>query len=151
MREPLGHRRSELPFIVDKQPPAMHELALRLVAANRLAAASQGPETLVNEKLGSSLTRVAGANGVASLLRRALALAAADVPTLKKVTMNTAGEFEGLEHFGDPETTSRDAAATAITLHTLELLVTFIGEGLTRRLVHEACPETSSDEESRLK
>ena len=95
---------------------------------------------------GISLTRFAGADGFASLLRRALALARAEVPSLQTVTVKPDGSLEGLEALAADATNAGPEAAVAITAHLLGLLVTFIGEPLTLRLVREAWPDASLDE-----
>lgn len=106
----------------------------------------------VCEKLRLSLTRFAGADGFASLLRRSLTLARAEVPELRGVQINPDGSLEGLEQLAAREWkpgSSWDGgaeAAVAITAHLLGLLVTLIGRPLTLRLVREAWPDVSLDE-----
>ncbi len=76
----------------------MGDLARRLLAASQTAS---GPHVhaavLVSEKLRVSLTRFAGADGFASLQRRALVLASADVPSLQSVKVGADGHLEGFE------------------------------------------------------
>ena len=98
----------------------------------------------VCEKLRISLTRFVGADGFTALLRRALALARADVPSLQTVKVTADGRLEGLEEFAADSENAGVEAATAITAHLLGLLVTFIGEPLTLRLVREAWPDVAS-------
>ena len=91
----------------------------------------------VSEKLRVTLAQFVGPDGFAALLRRALALARADLPSLEMAKVTPDGQLEGFE------TRAADAkndveAATAITVHLLELLVTFIGESLTLRLMSDA-------------
>lgn len=66
----------------------MRDLARRLLAASQSAS---GPHVhdavVVSEKLRISLTRFAGGAGAASLLRRALLLASADVAALQSVKL----------------------------------------------------------------
>jgi hypothetical protein len=104
---------------------------------------------LVLEKLRVSLTRFAGADGFTALLRRALALARAEFPSLHSITEKSDGSLEGLEEVAaDKGNSGADGsnAAVAITAHLLGLMVTFIGEPLTVRLVCEAWPEESFGE-----
>jgi hypothetical protein len=125
------------------------DLAQRLLAASKTASNSHVPEAaLVIEKLRTSLTRFAGFEGFTSLLRRALRLASADVPSLKGVRVAADGRLEGIEQLvADKGTdTADDAAAVAITAHLLWLLVTFIGEPLTLTLVREAWSDSSLDQ-----
>jgi len=97
----------------------------------------------VCEKLRISLTRFAGADGFASLLRRAVALARAEVPSLDQVRIERDCSIEGLEELGRNDGTE---AAAALTAHLLGLLVTFVGQALTLRLVREGWPDASLDE-----
>lgn len=99
----------------------------------------------VCEKLRLSLTRFAGADGFASLLQRSLALARAEVPSLNSVTVNSDCSVAGLEALAAAEDDGGVEAGVALTAHLLGLLVTFIGEPLTRRLVRESWPDASVD------
>ena len=85
------------------------------------------------------LTRVIGADGFTAMHRRALALARTNAPSLLTVTIASDGRLEGLEELGRPG----DAPASTITAHLLELLVTFIGDSATLRLVSDAFPNTA--------
>ena len=129
----------------------MRDLARRLLAVE---AASQSPTgahvheaVRVCEKLQISLTRFAGADGFTSLLRRALALARADVPSLQTVKPKPDGSLEGCEVLAVDATNGGPEAVVAIIAHLLELLVTFIGRPFTLRLVREAWPDTSLNEQ----
>ena len=105
---------------------------------------ARGQEAVrVCDKLRVTLTRFAGAEGFASLLRRALVLARAEVPSLSKVKIRPDGSVEGLEELARADGTD---AAAALTAHLLGLLVTFVGQPLTLRLVRETWPEASWDE-----
>lgn len=95
----------------------------------------------VVEKLRGSLTRFAGADGFASLLRRTVALARVEVPSLNDIQVKPDGSLQDLATIADG-----NEAAVAITAHLLELLVTFIGLPLTMRLVREAWPDAWIDE-----
>ena len=127
----------------------MRSLAKRLLSLEA-AANARGPAThaheaaRVCEKLRISLTRFAGADGFASLLRRALALARAEDPSLNGITINPDCSIEGLDGLaagaGDAH------PAVAVIAHLLGLLETFIGGSLTLRLVREAWPDQSLDE-----
>jgi hypothetical protein len=97
----------------------------------------------VCEKLRVSLTRFAGADGFTALLRRALALARAEVPALHSITEKPDGSMEGLDKLAADARDVAVDAGVALTAHLLGLLVTFIGEPLTVRLVREAWPDAS--------
>jgi hypothetical protein len=96
---------------------------------------------LVCDKLRVELTRFAGADGFSSLMRRALAMAAAEVPSAQALKVKADGSLEGLEELTADAGDHGLEAAVAITAHLLELLVTFIGEPLTLRLVRGAWPD----------
>jgi hypothetical protein len=119
-------------------------LALERAARRRDSDARVHEGVRVCEKLRDSLTRFAGSDGFASLLRRALALARAEDPSLNSVTINPDCSIKGFEELaadsgdGDP--------AVAVIAHLLGLLETFIGEPLTLRLVRDAWPDASLDE-----
>jgi hypothetical protein len=132
---------------MDTLSPSMRDLARRLLAASQFASDPHVHEAvLVSERLRISLTKFAGADGFASLLRRSLVLASADLPSLQSVKIGADGRLEGFEHLAaDRGPVRGDEAAVAITAHLLGLLVTFIGEPLTLRLVREAWPDTSLD------
>jgi hypothetical protein len=126
------------------------ELARRLLAVeatSKIAAGAHVHEAVrVCDKLRISLTRLAGSDGFTSLLRRALALARADIPSLQTVKLKPDGSLEGLGVVAVDATNGGPEAAVAIIAHLLGLLVTFIGEPLTLRLVREAWPDASLDE-----
>ncbi len=133
---------------MDTLSPSVRDLARRLLtleAASPSGSAAPSHEAVrVCEKLRISLTRFAGSDSFASLLRRALTLAGAEAPPLRDITINPDCSIEGLEALathagnGDP--------AVAVIAHLLGLLETFIGESLTLRLVREAWPNASLDE-----
>lgn len=124
----------------------MRELARRLLAASPHATDPHATATLVNENLRQVLTQLVGAEGFSSLLRRALVLASAEMPALRSAKVSADGHLEGVDQLLTQSATTREQAAISVTAHMLELLVTFIGESLTRRLAREACPETSPEE-----
>lgn len=127
----------------------MRDLVRRLRAVSQTASDPHAHEAaVVIEKLRISLTRFAGADGFASLLRRALMLASADVPSLQSVKVGADGRLEGIEQLAAETGTgaARAGGEAAVAAHLLELLVTFIGEPLTLRLAREAWADTSLDE-----
>lgn len=129
--------------------PSTRELARRLLALEAARPSTHEDTSAavrVCERLRVSLTRFAGPDGFASLLRRALTLARAEVPSLQAVTVVPDGRLEGFETVAaGPGPAGADAAA-ALTAHLLELLVTFVGTSLTLRLVRDAWPDASLDE-----
>ena len=129
----------------------MRDLARRLLAVEAASQSTIGAHVneavRVCEKLQISLTRFAGADGFTSLLRRALALARADVPSLQTVKPKPDGSLEGCEVLAVDATNGGPEAVVAIIAHLLELLVTFIGKPFTLRLVREAWSDTSLNEQ----
>ena len=132
---------------MDTPSPSIRDLARRLLAVEAASQSASGPHAheamRVCEKLRISLTRFAGSDGFTSLMRRSLALARADVPSLQTVKLKPDGSLEGLEVLAVDATNGGPEAAVAITAHLLGLLKTFIGEPLTLRLVREAWPVAS--------
>lgn len=131
--------------------PASRDLARRLLAFEIArgesagwgpAAASAPPAALVFGKLRAVMVTFAGIAGFRSLLTRALKLAVRLAPELKGVTVNADGSLAGLESV---ESEKRDGAPqeweeTLIT-QLLDLLVTFVGEGLMLQMVTQAWPD----------
>lgn len=131
---------------MDPPSASMRDLALRLLAANQVASGSQVDEAMVLiEKLRTMLTKFAGPEGFKSLLRRALTLAKAEVPSLQNVKIGADGRLEGFEEIVADKAAggAGDQAAVAITAHLLGLLITFIGEPLTLRLERMAWTDES--------
>lgn len=120
------------------------DLAQRLLELETGSAPALGAHVLagarVCAKLRNALVRFAGADGFTSLLRRALALARAELPVLQAVEVDADGSLEGFEQV--VSTAGADAALSLIA-HLLDLLVTFIGEPLTLRLVRDAWPRAA--------
>ena len=136
---------------MDSPSPSSRKLARRLLAAEAARpgaadAPARHEAVRVCEKLRISLTRFAGEEGFTSLLRRSLALARAQAPSLSRITVKPDCSLEGLEALAAQDPRAGIEAGLAITAHLLELLVTFIGEPLTLRLVRDGWPDTSLDE-----
>lgn len=125
----------------------MRALVRQVLRASPTDANSQDHSgAIVIEKLRSAVTRFAGPDGFTSLLRRAVKLAGRDLPLLHGVDVDADGRLTGMEHLGadmGPDAGRvRDEAAVEIAATVLELLVTFVGETLTLKLVRGAWPET---------
>ena len=94
------------------------------------------------EKLRVHLATFMGNAGFRTLLSRALALAATEVPWLRAVRIKAEGPLEGLEDLQaklDPDEFLEGGVVLLAQL--LGLLVTFIGGNLTVRLVREIWPK----------
>jgi len=96
----------------------------------------------VFEKLRPSLVTLMGNGGFRALLSRALALAHAECPGLRAVHVNSGGSLERLEE-PHAQIDSKEFFDGAVVLmaHLLGLMVAFIGENLTWRLVQEVWPK----------
>jgi hypothetical protein len=126
----------------------MRELAERLIAyetrENKSSETKTSGPFLVGEKLRPHLAPLMGKVGFRALLSRALALANAEVPWLRAVHIKADGSFDGLDELGaqvDPDEISKGRVVLLAQL--LGLLVAFIGEDLTLRLVREVWPKLS--------
>jgi hypothetical protein len=96
----------------------------------------------VCEKLRSQLATLMGNGGLRALLARALALASAEVSWLRGVRVKSDGALEGLEEIQMPLSLDElSEGKVALLAQLLGLLVAFIGENLTLRLVREAWPK----------
>ncbi len=124
----------------------MRDVAQRLVAEEfrvGQGAGTKGRAALrVCEKLRGPLGTLVGTVGFRSLLTRALSLARAKAPQLEALEVNRTGSLEisaEAEARFDPNGTGE--GGTVLIAQLLELLVTFIGEALTLRLVAEVWPK----------
>jgi len=94
----------------------------------------------VCEKLRQPLVQLIGIGGFRSLLQRALTLAQRESPALAGVEVLADGSLSGLE----------GAAVEAVPIliaHLIQLLITFIGESLTRTLLQDIWPEIQAPDE----
>jgi hypothetical protein len=114
------------------------ELAERLVAVE---AAAKNPSKddahatcRVCEKMRGPLITLTGTAGYSSLLLRALTLAKREASALSEVQVKPDGSLEGL----DGEAAQ---AHPILVSYLLSLLITFIGEALTMRLLHDIWPD----------
>lgn len=131
--------------------PEIQNLAQRLFAFeaahdNALDANAARDDVAVQivAELRRRLIKLAGVDGFRSLLSRALALAKAEVPALQNVRVGADGSlegFDGVEPIQEPAQAGR-----VLVTHLLELMVAFIGESLTLRLVRDAWPDASLNE-----
>jgi hypothetical protein len=114
--------------------PTTRELAQRLLAFEEIEAspdmADMHAVCRVCDKLRRPLTTLAGAAGFRSLLARALTLAKQESPVLGAWEVKPDGSLQGL---------NGEAAQSGAVLiaHLIGLMITFIGESLTLRLLHD--------------
>jgi len=100
-----------------------------------------GPDFSVCEKLRPHLATLMGNGGFRALLSRALVLAGDEVSWLRAVHVKADGSLEGLDELHaqlDPEAFSEGRIVLLARL--CGLLVAFIGENLTLRVVREIWP-----------
>jgi hypothetical protein len=126
----------------------MRNFARQLVAyeagRNRSSSATAPAAFDVCEKLRSPLVALMGNAGFRALLSRSLALANAEVPWLRAVHVKGDGSLEGLAELATQVEPVQFADGRVIlTAQLLGLLVAFIGEDLTVRLVREVWPKVS--------
>jgi hypothetical protein len=124
----------------------MLDFAQRLIAYETRANNSSKNKTPgafhVCEKLRPHLAMLMGKAGFRALLSRALTVAHAEFPWLRAVQINPDGSLAGWEASqsqGDEK--ARDQGGVFLVAQLLGLLVAFIGENLTFRLVREAWPK----------
>jgi len=123
--------------------PTTRELAQRLLAYEAVDAETANPYTQavyrVCEELRSPLTTLAGAAGFRSLLARALTLAKKESPLLIGWEVKSDGSLQGLN--GEPV-----ESGAVLIAHLIGLMITFIGESLTLRLLHDVWPDLPDSE-----
>jgi len=123
--------------------PALQDLARRLMALEtkcETSSIADGCKALrVCEKLRVPLAKFFGIDGYRSLMIRAVAMGKAETLSLGSVQVQPDGSLDGITQ-GDAD------AAFAVLVHLLGLLVTFVGERMTLRLLLDAWPGASLDE-----
>jgi hypothetical protein len=120
------------------------------VAADPTAAPAAAEH--VCQKLSRHLARLVSPAGSQAILSRALHLAQAEFPFLEGVRAGRSPEvcFEGLdEHVHDVDPSEVGQGLRAVLGTMLDLLVGFIGEDLTMRLLREVWPDLAYREPSR--
>ena len=127
-------------------PPQTRDLAQRLIAYEGAAGKTSEPMELAAFRVCETLRRpvcvLAGVDGFRAILSRALALAKAEAPCLSAVRVAADGSLQGLDELGRQIDKDRAREGGAILIaQLLGLLLTFIGEAMTSRLVtSEALP-----------
>lgn len=123
----------------------MREFAQRLIAYEARGNKSPGPKGRVAfggvvEKLRGPLVTLSGVAGFRALLSRALVLAHAEVRWLRAVAVKPDGSLETPAEMAQLDQAEMAGAEVALVAQLLGLLVIFIGESLTLRLVQDAWP-----------
>jgi hypothetical protein len=124
--------------------PAIQNLARRLIALEAAGVPSDGlvaEAVRACEKLRVPLAKLAGVAGFRSLMTRAMALATAEAPWLASVQVRADGSLEGFDADGLYQgAVPSGEPGVVVVAQLLGLLVTFIGEPLTLRIVRDAWP-----------
>ena len=131
---------------MSRATPQTRELAERLIASETRGKKSPEIKTpaafYVCEKLRPYLATLMGSTGFHALLSRALAVANADDARLRTVHVKADGSlggFDGPEVPVDPEEMAE--ASIVLVSHLMGLLVAFVGENLTVRIVRDLWPK----------
>jgi hypothetical protein len=129
----------------------MRDFAERLIAletgGNALSETKPPAAFHVCEKLRPHLVTLMGNGGFRALLARAFALASAEVSWLRAVHVKADGSLEDLEELHVQVAPAEFFEGKVVLLaQLLGLLVAFIGENLTLRLVREIWPKVSLDD-----
>jgi hypothetical protein len=141
----------------------MRDLAQRLLTyeANAVKTSEPLDSTVlrVYEKLRQSLGGFAGTAAFYSLASRALAMASSEIPNLRAVQVSADGALNGLGHglgeFVPQFEIEHDRAGEqwagdegiAVIARLLGLLLTFLGEPITLRLLRDAWPGAAFDDQ----
>lgn len=129
-------------------PPEILNLAMRLVAHEAAFESSEGTSGATAracERLKTPLSKLVGVVGFRSLLTRAVALARMEHADIEPVQVRADGSLESIGTAVADGQAGRGEANPAIVAHLLGLLVEFIGEPLTLRLVRDAWPHIPSE------
>ena len=132
-------------------PPQTRGMARRLLAYEAVTGETSVPtesaSLRVYEKLRRPLCALAGVVDFRSLASRALTLARAEAPSLNAVQVGADGSLTGLDELGPQKGKDKSKEGGAILVaQLLGLLLTFVGEGLTLRLVQNVWPESTFDD-----
>jgi hypothetical protein len=132
---------------MSRATPKMRDFAARLIAyeqENNSSAIEPPAALLVCEKSRPHLATLIGNAGFSALLSRALALANAEAPWLRAVHVKADGSLGGWDGLGARVAPNEIAEGSVVLVaQLLGLLVAFIGEDLTLRLMREVWPKLS--------
>lgn len=131
---------------MSRATPLMRDFAERLVVfemkGTTVSAAHIPVAFQVCEKLRPHLATLMGSTGFHALLMRALAVANTKDPWLRMVQVRVDGSLEGLDGVGAPaDPAAMTEGSVVLVAQLLALLVAFIGENLTLRMVREVWPQ----------
>jgi len=131
--------------------PSLRAFAVRLIAheakLNKVAAVKSTVVFVIPDKLRPHLSTFMGKAGFRALVGRALALAAAEVPWLVSLKVQPDGSLHpSAELMAQVSPSDRLEGRVVLLAQLLGLMVAFVGEKLTLRLVHEVWPTLSTQE-----
>jgi len=131
-------------------PQETRDLARRLLAkeaaTDKTSLSTGSAMSRVYERLRWSLCALAGVAGFRALASRALTLAKAESPNLSAIQVIADGSLQGLSEIEPQIDAHHDGGEVILVAQLLGLLVTFIGEPLTLRLVQDAWPDAGQDD-----
>ena len=133
--------------MVNPATPVIQNLALWLLAqevsAGKPSEVKMYAAFCVCEKLRQALSTLAGVTGYRSLISRALTLAKKEAPSLGEVQVKEDGSLErtGAIELQQCMDEAAKKGGTLLVAQLLGLLVTFIGQALTLRLVRDLWPD----------
>lgn len=129
--------------------PKLKQLARRLLAYEVASTKPSAPETPpafhVFKKFHGPFAKLMGTTGFRALMARALGLAKAEVPWLGQLQIKDDGSVEGLDKLEGKKAPVIAAGEVALVAQLVGLLMTFIGEELTMRLLHEIWPQLKNE------
>jgi hypothetical protein len=124
----------------------MRNFAERLIAyetGNGDASKATEPAAFrIGEKLRTHLAVIIGKAGFGALVARAVALAVAEAPWLQAVQVKADGFLEGGDELKAVPPEEVVQGSVVLVAQLLGLLVAFIGEDLTLRIVHGVWPKS---------
>ena len=132
--------------------PQMRKFAQRLLLDDRArkknsAATKQSPHFSTCEKLRPIMATLMGTRSYHALLSRALVLAQAEVPWLHAVQVKANGTLETVEeHHAEVDPAALFEGRVVLIAQLLGLLVAFVGQNLTVRLMGQMWPKLSLDD-----
>ncbi len=123
-------------FPLETRYLAQRLLAFEVIAGRSSERPAEFAAFRLCEALRQPVCALAGVTGFRALLARALTLAMAESPNLSAVQVAADGSLKGLDEFR-PQTNTDQAREAGVILiaHLIGLLLVFIGEGTTLRLV----------------
>ena len=136
---------------MNRATPETRKLAARLIAleksVNKPADRKLVPTFDATDRLRPQLATLMGNGGFRSLMARSLALGGEEVPWLHAIHVKADGSLEGLADIHGRLKTGEFLEGRVVLLAQLfGLMVAFIGETLTLRLVREVWPKVPLDD-----